>query len=148
MDKSLNFNIMRKLKNIDKFLIAALILFIFMLCNSVSAQERYTVKKVQNAYVIDYTDEWVDNNWYILEGQMIENKQYGQLQLTKKEYKSLIKDIKRLLNQTEADIERTSYSILKWSWDKDNVWIYKNNKGFGVTKEDIEILNNKLNNKL
>jgi len=148
MDKSLNFNIMRKLKSIDKFLIAALILFIFMLCNSVSAQERYTVKKVQNAYVIDYTDEWVDNNWYILEGQMIENKQYGQLQLTKKEYKSLIKDIKRLLNQTEADIERTSYSILKWSWDKDNVWIYKNNKGFGVTKEDIEILNNKLNNKL
>jgi len=88
MDKSLNFNIMRKLKSIDKFLIAALILFIFMLCNSVSAQERYTVKKVQNAYVIDYTDEWVDNNWYILEGQMIENKQYGQLQLTKKEYKS------------------------------------------------------------
>ncbi len=148
MDKSLNFNIMRKLKSIDKFLIAALILFIFMLCSSVSAQERYTVKKVQNAYVIDYTDEWVDNNWYILEGQMIENKQYGQLQLTKKEYKSLIKDIKRLLNQTEADIERTSYSILKWSWDKDNVWIYKNNKGFGVTKEDIEILNNKLNNKL
>jgi hypothetical protein len=139
---------MRKLKSIDKFLIAALILFIFMLCNSVSAQERYTVKKVQNAYVIDYTDEWVDNNWYILEGQMIENKQYGQLQLTKKEYKSLIKDIKRLLNQTEADIERTSYSILKWSWIKDNVWIYKNNKGFGVTKEDIEILNNKLNNKL
>jgi len=148
MDKSLNFNIMRKLKSIDKFLIAALILFIFMLCNSVSAQERYTVKKVQNAYVIDYTDEWVDNNWYILEGQMIENKQYGQLQLTKKEYKSLIKDIKRLLNQTEADIERTSYSILKWSWIKDSVWIYKNNKGFGVTKEDIEILNNKLNNKL
>jgi len=148
MDKSLNFNIMRKLKSIDKFLIAALILFIFMLCNSVSAQERYTVKKVQNAYIIDYTDEWVDNNWYILEGQMIENKQYGQLQLTKKEYKSLIKDIKRLLNQTEADIERTSYSILKWSWIKDSVWIYKNNKGFGVTKEDIEILNNKLNNKL
>ncbi len=145
MDKSLDFNIMKKLESIDKVMIAALILFTFMLCSSLTAQERYNVKKVQNAYVIDYEDEWLDNNWYILEGQKIENKQYGQLQLTKKEYKSLIKDIKRLLNQTEADIERTSYSILKWSWVADSVWIYNRQlRGFGVTKEDIAILNSKL----
>ena len=44
----------------------------------------------------------------------------------------------------ENDIERASYSILKWSWDKDSVWIYKKNKGFGVSKKDIELLNSKL----
>ena len=64
--------------------------------------------------------------------------------LEKKEYKTLIKDIKRLLNQSEADIERRGYSILKWSWDKDTVWVYKGKKGFGVAKLDIELLNGKL----
>jgi hypothetical protein len=133
-----------RLELMDKIILLAIAVFALMFCSTLQGQDRYTVKKVQNAYVIDYTDEWVDNNWYLLEGQMIVNKQYGQLQLTKKEYKLLIKDIKRLLNQTEEDLERPSYSIIKWSWHKDSVWINKNNKGFGVTKEDIKILNNKL----
>ena len=132
---------MKKLESIDKFLIAALILFTFMLCGSVSAQERYSVEKVQNAYIIDFEDAWLDYRW---DSNGNEVKSFGKLILDKKEYKTLIKDIKRLLNQTEADIERRSYSILKWSWDKDTVWVYKGKKGFGVAKLDIELLNGKL----
>jgi len=132
---------MKKLESIDKFLIAALILFTFMLCGSVSAQERYSVEKVQNAYIIDFEDAWLDYSW---DANGNEVKSFGKLILDKKEYKTLIKDIKRLLNQTEADIERRSYSILKWSWDKDSVWIYQNKKAFGVSEEDIKLLNSKL----
>ena len=132
---------MKKLESIDKFLIAALILFTFMLCGSVSAQERYSVEKVQNAYIIDFEDAWLDYSW---DANGNEVKSFGKLILDKKEYKTLIKDIKRLLNQTEADIERRSYSILKWSWDKDSVWIYQNKKAFVVSEEDIKLLNSKL----
>ena len=132
---------MKKLELIDKFMIAALILFTFMLCGSLSAQERYSVEKIDYAYIINFEDKWIDYSWDA-NGNPI--KSYGRLVLEKKEYKQLIKDIKRLLNQTEADIERTSYSILKWSWDKDSVWIYKKNKGFGVSEEDIKLLNSKL----
>jgi len=132
---------MKKLESIDKFLIAALILFTFMLCGSVSAQERYSVEKVQNAYIIDFEDAWLDYSW---DANGNEVKSFGKLILDKKEYKTLIKDIKRLLNQTEADIERRGYSILKWSWDKDSVWIYQNKKAFGVSEEDIKLLNSKL----
>ncbi len=132
---------MKKLESIDKFLIAALILFTFMLCGSVSAQEKYSVEKVKNAYIIDFEDAWLDYRW---DSNGNEVKSFGKLILDKKEYKTLIKDIKRLLNQTEADIERRGYSILKWSWDKDTVWVYKGKKGFGVVKLDLELLNNKL----
>jgi len=112
-----------------------------MFCGSISAQEKYTVEKVKNAYIIDFEDAWLDYRW---DSNGNEVKSFGKLILDKKEYKTLIKDIKRLLNQTENDIERASYSILKWSWDKDSVWIYKKNKGFGVSKKDIELLNSKL----
>ena len=132
---------MKKLESIDKFLIAALILFTFMLCGSVSAQEKYAVEKVKNAYIIDFEDAWLDYSW---DANGNEIKSYGKLILDKKEFKTLIKDIKRLLNQTENDIERRGYSILKWSWDKDTVWVYQNKKGFGLAKEDVERLNNEL----
>jgi hypothetical protein len=117
------------------------ILLILLFCFNLSAQERYSVEKVQNAYIIDFEDKWLDYSW---DANGNEIKSYGKLILDKKEYKTLIKDIKRLLNQTEADIERRGYSILKWSWDKDTVWVYKGKKGFGVAKLDIELLNGKL----
>lgn len=132
---------MKKLELIDKFMIAALILFTFMLCGSLSAQERYSVEKIDYAYIINFEDKWIDYSWDA-NGNPI--KSYGRLVLEKKEYKQLIKDIKRLLNQTEADIDRSGYSILKWSWDKDTVWVYKGKKGFGLAKLDIELLNSKL----
>ena len=130
----------KKYLPLDKMLLIVLALLILTFCSNLNAQS-YTVEKVQNAYIIDFEDEWLDYSWDSY-GNPI--KSYGKLILDKKEYKTLIKDIKRLLNQTEADIERSSYSILKWSWVKDSVWIYKKQKGFGVTKEDINYLNSKL----
>ncbi len=118
-----------------------IILLIVIFCSPLNAQEKYSVEKVDNAYVIDFEDAWLDYSW---DSNGNEIKSFGKLILDKKEYKTLIKDIKRLLNQSENDIERPSYSILKWSWDKDTVWIYKGKKGFGVVKLDLELLNNKL----
>ena len=131
----------KKIKMPKEKIMRYIILLILLFCSSLNAQEGYTVEKVKNAYIIDFEDAWLDYSW---DANGNEIKSYGKLILDKKEYKTLIKDIKRLLNQSEADIERRGYSILKWSWDKDTVWVYKGKKGFGVAKLDIELLNGKL----
>ena len=100
----------------------------------------YTVTKIDNNYKINFIDEFADQ-WY-LDGEPI--AVYGELSLTEKEYKQLIKDIKRTLKQISTELIRPSYEVLKYSWVKDSVWVYKNEKAFSVTKKDIEYLNSKL----
>ena len=100
----------------------------------------YTVTKIDSKYEINFLDEFADQ-WY-LNGEPI--AVYGELSLTEKEYKQLIKDIKKTLRQTSTELIRPSYEVLKYSWVKDSVWVYKNEKAFSVTKEDINYLNSKL----
>ena len=104
--------------------------------------QTYTVTKcdMHNHYVIDFEDEFIDNHYF--EGERV--KYYGKLDLTQNEYKQLIKDIKKSLKQTEIEIDRENYAVLKYGWVKDTVWVYYNEKAFSVTKKDISILNNKL----
>jgi hypothetical protein len=100
----------------------------------------YTVTKIEGNYEINFLDEFADQ-WY-LDGEPI--AVYGELSLTEKEYKQLIKDIKRTLKQISTELIRPSYEVLKYSWVKDSVWVYKNEKAFSVTKKDLEYLNSKL----
>jgi len=100
----------------------------------------YTVTKIDSKYEINFLDEFADQ-WF-LNGEPI--AVYGELSLTEKEYKQLIKDIKKTLKQTSTELIRPSYEVLKYSWVKDSVWVYKNEKAFSVTKSDIEYLNSKL----
>ena len=100
----------------------------------------YTVTKIDSKYEINFLDEFADQ-WY-LNGEPI--AVYGELSLTEKEYKQLIKDIKKTLKQTSTELIRPSYEVLKYSWVKDSVWVYKNEKAFSVTKKDLEYLNSKL----
>ena len=100
----------------------------------------YTVTKIDSKYEINFLDEFADQ-WY-LNGEPV--AVYGELSLTEKEYKQLIKDIKKTLKQTSTELIRPNYEVLKYSWVKDSVWVYKNEKAFSVTKSDIEYLNSKL----
>ena len=88
-------------------------------------------------------DDWNEFNdkWY-MNGEEIIN--YGELDLNEKDYKQLIKDIKKTLRQTEKELDRPNYALIKYSWVKDTVWVYYNKKAFSVTKKDIKILNSKL----
>ena len=100
----------------------------------------YTVTKIDNNYEINFVDEFADQ-WY-LNGEAI--IRYGELTLSEKDYKQLIKDIKKTLKKSEAELIKPNYELIKYSWVNDSVWVYKNEKAFSVTKEDINYLNSKL----
>ena len=128
--------------NIDKIGKVLLVIFAFMmLMFSIETKAQgYTVTKIEGNYEINFLDEFADQ-WY-LNGEPI--AVYGELSLNEKEYKQLIKDIKRTLKQISTELIRPSYEVLKYSWVKDSVWVYKNEKAFSVTKKDLEYLNSKL----
>ena len=128
--------------DMDKLGKVLLVIFAFMmLMFSIETKAQgYTVTKIEGNYEINFLDEFADQ-WY-LDGEPI--AVYGELSLNEKEYKQLIKDIKRTLKQTSIELIRSRYEVLKYSWVKDSVWVYKNEKAFSVTKKDIEYLNSKL----
>tara|TARA_Y100000592_G_scaffold65442_1_gene101800 strand:- start:575 stop:973 length:399 start_codon:yes stop_codon:yes gene_type:complete len=129
-----------KYEAIDKLLLVALALFILMFCSTVAKAQSYTVFKVDDSYEISFIDEFSDQ-WYLDGKEII---RYGKLNLNETEYKQLIKDIKRTLKQSEKEIDRTNYAVIKYGWVKDSVWVYYNEKAFSVTKKDIDYLNSKL----
>ena len=125
---------------IVKLLLVALTLFTMMLCSTIANAQSYTVYKVDKGYEINFIDEFNDK-WF-LDGEEIIS--YGKLNLTEVEYKQLIKDIKRTLKQSEKELDRPNYAVIKYGWVRDSVWIYYNKKAFSVTKQDINYLNSKL----
>ena len=125
---------------IVKLLLVALTLFTMMLCSTIANAQSYTVYKVDKGYEINFIDEFNDK-WF-LDGEEIIS--YGKLNLTEVEYKQLIKDIKRTLKQSEKELDRPNYAVIKYGWVRDSVWVYYNKKAFSVTKEDINYLNSKL----
>lgn len=130
-----------KFELIDYFMIFAIAFFILIGTMSTMAQS-YTVTKCEmhDHYVISFIDEFNDR-WYVDGEEVIS---YGKLDLTKKEYIQLIKDIKKTFKQSEKELDRANYAVIKYGWVRDSVWVYWNNKAFSVTKEDIEYLNSKL----
>ena len=130
-----------KFELIDYFMIFAIAFFILIGTMSTMAQS-YTVTKCEmhDHYVISFIDEFNDR-WYV-DGEEIIS--YGKLDLTKKEYIQLIKDIKKTFKQSEKELDRANYAVIKYGWVRDSVWVYWDNKAFSVTKEDIEYLNSKL----
>ena len=87
-----------------------------------------------------FIDEFDDT--YYVDGSKVISK--GKLDLTEKEYKQLIKDIKKTLKYTEHEINRESYAVIKYGWVRDSVWVYFNKKAFSAVKSDINYLNSKL----
>ena len=104
--------------------------------------QTFTVTKdeLHNHYVIDFIDEYNDS--YYVNGDKFVIK--GKLDLTQKEYKQLIKDIKRALKYKEYEIDRPSYAVIKYSFIRDSVWVYYNKKAFSAVKLDLDYLNSKL----
>ena len=130
-----------KFELIDYFMIFAIAFFILIGTMSTMAQS-YTVTKCEmhDHYVISFIDEFNDR-WYVDGEEVIS---YGKLDLTKKEYIQLIKDIKKTFKQSEKELDRANYAVIKYGWVRDSVWIYYNIKAFSVTKKDLEYLNSKL----
>ena len=131
-------------KDMDKIGKVLLVIFCFlMLMFSIETKaQTFTVTKcdMHDHYVIDFIDEFDDT--YYVNGDKVINK--GKLDLTEKEYKQLIKDIKKTLKYTEHEINRQSYAVIKYGWVKDSVWVYFNKKAFSAVKSDIDYLNSKL----
>ena len=114
------------------------IIFLFLSINLYS--QAYTVTKIGNNYEINFVDEFADQ-WY-LDGEPI--LMYGELSLSEKDYKQLIKDIKKTLKQSEQELDRPKYAVIKYGWVKDSVWVYFDEKAFSVTAKDIDYFNSKL----
>ena len=129
----------KKYELIDYFMIFAIIFFMFIGTMSVFSQS-YTITKEASKYEINFIDEFQDQ-WY-LDGEPI--LVYGKLNLTEKDYKQLIKDIKKTLKQSEQELDRPKYAVIKYGWVKDSVWVYFDEKAFSVTAKDIDYFNSKL----
>tara|TARA_B100000282_G_scaffold20648_1_gene13750 strand:+ start:259 stop:669 length:411 start_codon:yes stop_codon:yes gene_type:complete len=116
--------------------------FLMLMFSIESNAQTFTVTKcnMHDHYIIDFIDEFDDT--YYINGDKVISK--GKLDLTEKEYKQLIKDIKKTLKYTEHEINRQSYAVIKYGWVRDSVWVYFNKKAFSAVKSDIEYLNSKL----
>ena len=134
---------MKKINNnIDDFVSILIIIFFILIGTlSVSAQT-FTVTKcdMHDHYVIDFIDEFDDT--YYVDGSKVISK--GKLDLNEKQYKQLIKDIKKTLKYTEHELDRPNYAVIQYGWVKDSAWVYWDKKAFSVTKRDIKYLNSKL----
>ena len=135
-----------KLSDRDMDAIGKVLLVIFcflMLMFSIEGKaQTFTVTKcdTHNHYVIDFIDEYNDS--YYVNGDKVIIK--GKLDLTQKEYKQLIKDIKKALKYKEYEVDRPSYAVIKYSFIRDSVWVYYNKKAFSAVKLDLDYLNSKL----
>ena len=116
--------------------------FILLLFSIESRAQTFTVTKcdMHDHYVIDFIDEFDDT--YYVDGSKVISK--GKLDLNEKQYKQLIKDIKKTLKYTEHELDRPNYAVIKYGWVKDSAWVYWDKKAFSVTKRDIKYLNSKL----
>jgi hypothetical protein len=114
--------------------------FILLLLSIESNAQSFSVDKVNKNYVIDFIDEYNDS--YYVNGDKVIIK--GKLDLTQKEYKQLIKDIKKALKYKEYEVDRPNYAVIKYSFIRDSVWVYYNQKAFSAVKLDLEYLNSKL----
>ena len=131
-------------KDMDVIGKVLLVIFCFlMLMFSIETKaQTFTVTKcdMHDHYVIDFIDEFDDT--YYINGDKVISK--GKLDLTEKEYKQLIKDIKKTLKYSEHEINRQKYAVIKYGWVADSVWVYYNQKAFSAVKLDLEYLNSKL----
>ena len=133
-----------KLTNKDMDTIGKVLLVIFcflMLMFSIeSTAQSFSVNKVDKTYIINFVDEF-DDTYYINGDKVLVR---ANLTLSEKEYKQLIKDIRKTLKFNEHEIDRDNYAVIKFGWVNDSVWVYKNKRAFSAVKSDIEYLNSKL----
>ena len=134
----------KKNKTMDALskLLLVIFAFILLLFSIESKAQSFTVTKcdMHNHYVIDFVDEF--NDTYYIDGNKVIVK--GKLDLDEKQYKQLIKDIKKTLKYNEYELDRANYAVIKYNWVRDSAWVYWNEKAFSVTKKDIEYLKSKL----
>ena len=133
-----------KLTNKDMDAIGKVLLVIFcflMLMFSIESNaQSFSVNKVDKTYIINFIDEF-DDTYYINGDKVLVR---ANLTLSEKEYKQLIKDIKKTLKFKEHEIDRDNYAVIKFGWVNDSVWVYKNKRAFSAVNSDIEYLNSKL----
>ena len=122
--------------------ILVIIAFLAFMYSIESNAQTFTVTKcdMHDHYVIDFIDEYNDS--YYVNGDKVIIK--GKLDLTQKEYKQLIKDIKKALKYKEYEVDRPNYAVIKYSFIRDSVWVYYNKKAFSAVKLDLDYLNSKL----
>tara|TARA_R100001129_G_scaffold167705_1_gene135462 strand:+ start:1170 stop:1574 length:405 start_codon:yes stop_codon:yes gene_type:complete len=124
---------------IGKVLLVIFCFLMFMFSIESNAQS-FSVNKVDKTYIINFIDEF-DDTYYINGDKVLVR---ANLTLSEKEYKQLIKDIKKTLKFKEHEIDRDNYAVIKFGWVNDSVWVYKNKRAFSAVKSDIEYLNSKL----
>lgn len=131
----------RHMEAIGKVILVIIAFLAFMYSIEGNAQT-FTVTKcdMHDHYVIDFIDEYNDS--YYVNGDKVIIK--GKLDLTQKEYKQLIKDIKKALKYNEYEVDRPNYAVIKYSFIRDSVWVYYNEKAFSAVKLDLDYLNSKL----
>ena len=114
--------------------------FLMLMFSIESNAQSFSVNKVDKTYIINFVDEF-DDTYYINGDKVLVRV---NLTLSEKEYKQLIKDIRKTLKFNEHEIDRDNYAVIKFGWVNDSVWVYKNKRAFSAVKSDIEYLNSKL----
>ena len=114
--------------------------FLMLMFSIESNAQSFSVNKVDKTYIINFVDEF-DDTYYINGDKGLVR---ANLTLSEKEYKQLIKDIRKTLKFNEHEIDRDNYAVIKFGWVNDSVWVYKNKRAFSAVKSDIEYLNSKL----
>ena len=67
----------------------------------------------------------------------------GKLVLTEKEFKDMIKRMKKLLKKDEGTFRSTVYDLDKFSFVNDTVYLWAKNRIASFSKEEIKAIENK-----
>jgi len=109
-------------------------IFLF-LCLNLSAQ--FTVDKSGDMYLFSFADGSQDVTYLFGE----EVNKFSTLDLTAKEYKTFVKQVKKLIKKNEGEIETSKYVLSKFAFSEESIFMTTKSGAIAtITVADIEKL--------
>tara|TARA_B100000963_G_scaffold105288_1_gene91220 strand:- start:975 stop:1361 length:387 start_codon:yes stop_codon:yes gene_type:complete len=103
-------------------------------------KDNFTVYLEDGLVVLEYLDE-NDPVYFYENGEYIQTK--GKLTLTDKEFKNMIKRMKKLLRFQEGNFRSSVYDLDKFSFVNDTIYLWVNNKIGSFSNKDIKDIEKK-----
>ena len=102
--------------------------------------DNFTVYIEKGSVVLEYLDE-NDPVYFNADGSFMQVK--GKLVLTEKEFKDMIKRMKKLLKKEEGTFRSSVYDLDKFSFVNDTIYLWSKNRIASFSKEEIKAIEKK-----
>lgn len=99
--------------------------YILILLFSISISAQFSVEKNNNNYTLSFEDGSKNELYQYNENGIVElvYRPMASLVLTEKEYIKFVKSVKKLMKKSEGSIESTKYSLDKFLFSQDEIFM-------------------------